>query len=264
MKVAVISNQSMQTGKSSLILMLASTFARTQHKRVILLSTGDMKDMLDQAYVDYRAENTKSVQVYRAALKTALVSRSSCLDYGMRVGEEEVFAFNLFATTMERNELEELFLATMNTVRVELTLVEVKGGLEDPFNKRVLSECDAILNVFNMSPASLDAVLNYRNNFDTKCVLRTGYVCQKYDANALSESRVAKAIEINKRNLLAIPYNPAVIVKSYNKELNTIGQLVAEGNNAVIDLRMKLLEIMQYLFDDGKYKYIKGVSEWYK
>jgi hypothetical protein len=223
-----------------------------------------MKTLFDQVNVDLRASGLKSVNVYNAAIKSALASQTDILDYAYRIGDEEVFAYDIFSSTRDSDDLDSLFVTTINNLKAELIIIEINGDINSEFNTKIIKECDAILNIFNCNMASMDAVKEYKDTFDKHCVLRTGYICQKYDANTLSESRVAKAIDNNRRTLMTVPYNGSVIVESYNRNLNSLAALIAKGDASVIALRMKLLEIMQYLFDTGKYKYIKGIDTWYK
>lgn len=263
MKVAVISNHD-QVGKSSFIITLASVFARTQKKKVVLLSTGSMQGLFDLANIDMRGAADKSVHVYKAVLQTAMINPSQCLEYALRVGNNNVYAYDLLSSVMDSDEEEKLFLTTLNNMKVDLTIVEIQGDLNDPFNEKVINECDAIFNVCTTSPASMKAVREWRNTYNKRVVERTGYVCQKYDSDTVSENRICKEIGINKRNFIVIPYVKDIIMLSYNKQLDEIAEMIVEGRSSVVNLRMKILEAMQFLFDNGGRKYVKGISEWQK
>lgn len=264
MKVAVISNEPSQTGKSSLCVLLASLFARTQHKRVAIFSTGDLASLFSLVQYDNRATQSKSVGVYNALLQSAAIDADGIYDYAYKIGKEEVYGVNIFSATMDTEGLDKLFLTSVDRINADLVLVEVQGDINEEFNKRAIDRCDAILNVFNMSMKSINAVKDYINSYDTRAVLRTGYICQKYDAKALSEKRIASGVGIGQRGLILIPYNPIIINYGYMGMLNTLAKEIALGHAEVINLRSRLLEIMQFLFDSPNHKYIKGVDTWHK
>ncbi len=264
MKVAVISNNPGQVGKSSFILLLASLFARTQRKQVTVLSTGSLAEMYAQAAIDNRGQESKSINVYSAFIRAAAVSNDSVLDYANRIGSEEVYTLDIFSAAIKLEDMQELFLTTLNAIKTELILVEIAGDINTEFNHTVMNECDVVLNVFNATRQSMEAVKKYTEEYDERVVARTGFVCQKYDAKGLGEKRIASTAGINIRNMMVVPYNTVVIKKCFEGELNTIAKAITEGNSEVISLRIKLLEVMQYLFDSDKYKYIKGPSEWYR
>lgn len=264
MKVAVISNQETQCGRSSLILLLAAVFSRSQRKQVSIFSTGTISSMIN--YVDVKTPKTAitSISVFKAMLSTGTVNDKEIYDYALRLGEEEVFAFDIFSSLIEDWQLRDLFFKIINKIKTELILIEVVGSLEDEFNKEVLKNVDAVINVFNHNQKSITAVRNYVDNFEQSIVRRTGYVCQKFDPQTIGEKKLSTLIQMNSRNIMLLPYNPVIEKECLNGTLNTVAKYIISGNNEVVNLRMKLCEIMQFLFDSSSYKYIRGVKEWYK
>lgn len=265
MKVAVISKNNSSVGKSSFIIMLASLFSRTQRKTVALFSTDDASEsFMEMAMVDDRATVTKTVSVYKALLESEIIHSEEVLDYGMRVGNENVWLYNIFSAAMKKHEIEELFLKTIGRIKVDLVLVEVKGDLNSEFNCKVLNECDAILCLFESSRQSLNFVKDYVENFDRKIVARTGYVCQKFEADAISGKRLLNYAGLHERSTMFIPYSPFVVEHTWKGDLNIVAKKICDCEPKVLPLRMKLVEVMQYLFDTNTYKYIKDYTNWYK
>lgn len=264
MKVAVISNQETQCGRSSFILLLASVFARSQRKRVSVFSTGSIGSMI--GYVDVKTPKTAitSISVFKAMLGTGNVNDKELYDYALRIGEEEVFAFDIFSSSIEDWQLHDLFFKIINKMKTELILIEIVGSPKEEFNKSVLKNVDAVIDIFNHNQKSITAVKEYVENFEQAIVKRTGYVCQKFDPQTIGEKKLSTLIQMNKRNIMLLPYNPVIAKECLNGTLNTVAKYIVEGNNEVINLRIKICEIMQFLFDSPSYKYIKGVNEWYK
>lgn len=264
MKVAVISNLETQQGRSSFITLLSSVFSRSQHKKVTILSTGPMKHFLDSVEVKASMTAVKSVSVLKVVMSSSNVQEEEMNDYAIRIGSEEVYAYDIFSSTLAKDDLQSLFMSILKQSKSELVLVEVVGSPDEPFNKQVLESVDAIVNVFNHNPASIEAVRDYVDNGDRDIVRRTGFVCQKYDPDAISEAKLGKFIKMNARNFIVIPYNSVIQKECMNGTLNTLAKFICKGHSEVVNLRSKLLEVMQFLFDSPRHKYIKGVNEWHK
>ncbi len=264
MKVAVMGKNNDAIGKSSLIVMLSSLFARTQRRDAAIFSTSSLESLMQMVDVDTRAAETKTVGVYKALLEAATIRNREILDYGMKVGSEYVYLFNLFSAAMSEKDSEELFIKTINKIKVDLVLVEVTGDINSDFNHAVLKECDAILCMFEQSRQSMNFVKEYRENYDKYVVARTGYICSKYQPDAISGKRLLNFAGIHERETIFIPYTPYVIKHSLEGDLNNIAKLICNCEPEVLPLRAKLLETMQYLFDTPSYKYIKDYTTWFK
>lgn len=264
MKVAILSNQPGQVGKSVLSILFSTLFSITQGKTAVLFSTEDMQGLYNMVNVSAVASQIKSMSVYKALLETNALMGNEIIDYSDRIGSTDVFAFNIFSAAMERSDLESIFIDTLNKCDVELSLVEIKGDVNSPFNKRILYMCDAIMYVFNPNRSSIEAMKEYKEKIDKRLLLKTGFVCQQYDANVLSEKRLAKDADINLRNLTVVPRCASIAKFAYDGNLEQLAEAIKVGLPEVTILRPKLLEIMQSIFDDGRIKYIKGVEHWLK
>lgn len=263
MKVAVISrDRTSSVGKKSFILTLATVFAKTQRKRVTLMGTESMEDMLSMTEIRSFKSGAASMTVYQALLESASLQDDEIEEYGIRVGAEEVFAFDIFSSTMDRPGLEKLFLTTLKKLHTELTIVNIEGDPDSYFNKCVMDECDLILYAFNASKPALKKVKSYLESLSYEQDLKTGCICLKYDERVISEKKMSSAIQKNARNLMVFPYNPVIAKLGIDGQLNRIGELLISGNPEVIKLRSRILEVMCYMFDSSNRKYIKGVEQW--
>lgn len=262
MKVAVVSNQVGQVGKSVLSLLLSLTFSYTQQRQAIILSTGNCSELYAQCSIDKSQDGLRNTNIYKALMQNAALQGDDILDYADRIGKTNVFAFNIFDAQIEKEQLEALFCNTLDSLKSELILVEVSGDLKSNLNRQVLEMCDAILYVFNPNQYSIHAMQDYKTNFDRNCVVRTGYVCQQYCPDMISENRIVKTLGIDKKCFMYLPYNEAVVKACYYGEIESLVKPIVSGAPETISLRNKLLELMQYLFDAPNYKYIKGYTDW--
>ena len=263
MKVAVISKDgTASVGKKSFIISLASTFSKTQRKRVTVMATDSMKSMLDMVEQKTKPTGAMSMTVYKALLENAALDDNEIQDYGIRIGVEEVFAFDIFGSTMSRGDLEKLFITTLSKIKTDLTLINVIGDHESMFNKRVLDECDVVLYAFNASKEAFSDVLDYLKGLSYEQQIKTGCICLRYDDRVISEKKMSSMIQKNARNLMVFPYNVVIAKLGIDGELNRIAELVMRGEPETIKLRSRLLEVMSYLFDSSGRKYIKEVSQW--
>jgi len=264
MKVAVISSQETQTGKSTLALLLGSLFARTQARTAVVLSTDKLVEDLKTVRTKKEVSIANSVSVFEAVMSTGAAMGRELLDYGVKVGENECYVFDIFDTQYDRAQLNSLFLKTLNAIEAELVLVEIDNEAGEEFNKEVLTNVDAILYLFTLSPKSIKRMQDWREKMPRYVTSRTGYICSKYDRNTIGEKNISKTIEIPVERILQYPYNANIPKEAFKGTLDTVANCVAYGHEEVINLRPKMEEIMQFLFDSRDFKYIKGASTWYR
>lgn len=262
MKVAIVSNQESQVGKSVLTVLLGGLFAQTQEKRAVIFSTGNLKSLHNQVNLGTVDTKIKTMNIYKALLQSASLQDNELLDYADRIGSDSLYSYDIFSSKITEQDEEDLFLKTLEKCNYELILVEVKGNLFTNFNTNVLRQSDAILYVFNLNPSSIEMLKEYNNTYDKNCVVRTGYVCQKYEPAVRSEKRIAKELGVNKKLLMQLPYNSNIMEACLDGELNSLISKIRTGDASVANLRINLLKIMQYLFDSNGIKYIKGVESW--
>lgn len=274
MNIAVISSPGIASGKSSFISLLATTFASTQQKRVAIFSTGDINELISLNETMDNASLIKSANIYRAQILSSSIREEEIWDYGFRLGEGEVFAFDIAPRTLPINEQVEVFEKTLARVKAPMVLVEIQGDPTEDLNKHILKICDVVLYVFNFNPKDIKVVKHFMGNadpqvikeklntLDPNIVYKTGYICQKFDNCATSEKEVAKLLNVDSKNVMQVPYNPVVAKLCMQGRLNNAARLIVKGSHEIVALRPKLLEVMQYLYDNQSRKYIKGVDKW--
>lgn len=264
MTIAVISSQGIASGKTSFISLLASVFAHTQQKRVAIFSTDRINELLGINETKETASLIKSANIYRAQLLSATIKDQDIWDYGFRLGEEEVFAFDIAPRTLPIEEQKEIFSKTLARVKTPMALIELKGDPFEELNKFLLESCDVVLYVFNQNVKDFEMVRKYKDTVSKNVAVKTGYICQRFDANIMGEKMVARQIGVQVTNLMQIPYNAVIAKECVDGKLNTIARFIAKGHYEVLNIRPKILEVMQYLYDTGSKKYIKGVEKWAK
>ena len=262
MIVAVISNPSTPSGKSSFITALATTFAHTQNKVASIFSTEEMSDYLETVTVQARPIGAQSMNVYNALMTNGQLQGEEYYDYANRIGDERVYAFNIFGAHLDQRILEKLFITTLSRCDSELVLVEIAGDYTSPFNQEVINLCHSFIYVANTDNKSFKQIDAYKKTMTFDAFERTGFIFQKYDDKVISEKQVSKRIGIPIRNMLIMNYNPVVQKLALEGEQDRLGQLIASGHGETIKLRMRMLETMQYLFDSPNHKYIKDPSTW--
>lgn len=262
MKVAVISNREGRTGSTSFCLLLACVFARTQRKKAVICSNVDISDIYEQCNINTDYKDLRAPSVYKALLSSAALDDSELTDYADRIGDEEAYCFNLFSEKDDEETIDSLFRLTMNRCRADLTLVGVKGDLNGAFNKEILEACDVILYVCNTDATSRRQIRQYITEFDSDCVMKTGFICMRYNQAVIAEKRFARDIGIALNNIMFIPECMAVVKAGYNGELDKAALKIVQGSSDTLPLRLKFLEVMQYLFDSKTVRYIKGIEQW--
>lgn len=265
MKVAVVSAPEKQSGKSSFMVLLGNLFAQTQSRAAALVSTEEMSGLLNAVQQKSEKSILSSVSVFEAVLSAGSISLEEVFDYGIRIGEHSCYAFDIFDSNYDREQLNSMLLKTIDAVKTDLTLVEVQGDAYSAFNRSVLEAVDVVLYLFTASNQSISMLHEYQSRYGgSEVLVKTGYVCSMYNPNTISEKKLAKMVGVTVRNLMLFPYNTVVQREALLGKLDTVARFIAAGHHEVVNLRPKLLEIMQYLFDTQRVKYILGVDKWYK
>lgn len=263
MKVAVISNP-VQCGKSAFCVLLGTLFAKTQAKITVILSTDKMDDILSAVQVKRDKSVITSVSAFDAALSTGAVRNEELFDYGLRIGENQCFAYDIYDSTYDRQQLDKILLKAIHNLKSDLTLIEISGDLNKEINKQVLQKADVILYLFTTSMNSIKGISDYKQEYPRELTVKTGYICSKYNQNIVGEKMLAKLLNMSVKNIMLFPYNTIIAKEALAGTLETITKFIATGHNEVVNLRPKLLEVMQYLFDTPMQKYIKEANTWYK
>lgn len=262
MNIAVISNQETQLGTSCFIELLASVFARTQRQRVAILSTGDIKDMYEYVEIKDKASLLRSVSVFQTMVQSSIVSDEEIWDYGTRLGEEEVFAFDVKLNSITDELQIPVYEEALNRIKAVMKIIEVVGSLDNPLNKHILENANVILYVFPHAARPMKKVADYVKNGDPIYLKKMGFVCLKYDRNVIAEKAIANELGIDQKKLMSIPYNSTIPKECINGTLNTLSKYIAKGHMEVLNLRPALLAVMRFVYASKSKKIIKGENEW--
>lgn len=247
-----------------LITLLSSVYSRTQRERVAVFSTSFMNNYLKSVQVSSTSSVSTALPIFQSMLGTISGDDDTIFDYALRIGEEQVYAFNIYSETQSEDVLHEILLSTFEKVKASLKLIEVHGDLSSDFNKKILKQVDACLYCFTTYRRSIDNLTKFMKEFDRQTVFKTGIVCCRYDQRIISERKLASMVGTAERNFLTVLYDPVLNKFSLDGKLNDIGRLIANGYAETIINRPKVLEIMQFLYDNPNHKIIKTPDTWYK
>lgn len=264
MKVAVIS-ETKNVGATTFALLLGGVFAKTQGKAATYVSNGPIDVVRDMMTFNMKGSSLKSAKVIESIMLGASIQGKDLLDYAFKSNADDFYVYDLHSTTLEYERgVEALVSKTMRRIPTALTIVDIQGDINDPLIQNVLVDVDVVLYVFSPSMESMKKVKKYQEEYLGKVVRKTGYICNMFARNAVSTKRVAAEVGTNVKSLICVPYNTIIIKEAIDGTLDKVPNYIAEGNAEVTELRMPMLETMQYLFDSPQFKYIKGVEHWCK
>lgn len=279
MKIAITSDVP-RTGKSTTAMLLGHIFSRTQEKRVAIFSTGDIEELIELTEPRGSFSSLNSTAVLNALLKNNSLNGEELYDYAIRSGEDDVHLFNVFDRTMSLEDAEEILTNTINIVNQStyMTLIDICGDPKSALNQTIMRDADVILNIFNHDLKSIHAAKESMvalskkemkteknvKDYSREIAFKTCYVCGKYDRNVLSEKKVAGVLGVTARNITVVPYTSSLQSMCLQGAIHKSSSYIVEGHPAFVEYRIKLLEIMQVLYDSGSRKVIRGVSEWHR
>jgi hypothetical protein len=264
MKAAVISAVP-TCGKTTFIEVLGSVYSRSQGRDVVVFTTGDAKDNLEQITNLTGSEALDNPHVFRAMVQNSGEDAKELLNYGVQAGDEHVYIYNILGASMAQNEKEEFLLEAIDTVPADLTLIEIHGDVNSELNTAVMSKCDCCLLLTEQSPRGFREAKKLMNLFTVPNMkYNRALVVSKYDPIVSSDKKMAEQLGISVQSIYKFPRNSVLAKMAYNGELDQAAYNIITGDYELVQFRTPLLEVMRFLFDTDKRKIIRGVDKWYK
>lgn len=265
MKVAVIS-AAPTLGKTTLIEMLGGTYSRSQGRDVVVFTTGDANDNID-LITNNVPKNTHldGPYVIKAMIENENENPKSLLNYGVQAGDERVFYFDILNAVMDSKEKEEFLLNAIKRVPADLTLIEICGDIESETNQKVMSLCDCAIVLVDQS---LKGVKDYKT-LSAKLPkgnmqLNQALVVSQFDPNVSADKNIAERLGRRTNDIYKFPYNPVLGKYALNGELDRVIYNIIVGDYEVVNLRMHLQELMEFIFNTPTRKVIRSIEKWYR
>lgn len=263
MIVGIVSPVS-QSGKSTMALLLAGIYARSQAKVSVIFSTTGHNDYEDLATPTVVRESTENPYILGTGI-IGTAEPTEVLSYGEHFGPESVYFFNMFNNALDESERIEQFSEIVKHLKADLKLIEITGDLNRERNKLAISLCDCLLIVYPMS----DKVLTRRQRFidtlpDERLKVNNISIISKYQSKITTQKELCSRTGLNINDVIFLPYNDTIEKFSWKKELTKLTREATVGTDLGIPLRTPYQEIMSSIFDTSKVKSIREVSRWYR
>lgn len=263
MRVAVISPEQM-CGKSSLMAVLGAVYSRTQGKDVAIISTGEGIDNLNIIDTEGFNKDISNAHIFKATLEASDGKDKTLLYYGAQAGDEHVHVFDLMGNTMGEEEKAELIVEAVRKLPADLTMVEICGDVSSPLNQEVLKECHVALCCIDVSKKHFRLLPTFISKLPDVLQRNVGYVLTRYNPEIISDKAIKTTTGISVGDILRFPYNTVIGKLAMQGNLDKIAYQIVAGDYTCQNLRMPMLECMQYLFDTDKRKIIRGMDKWSK
>lgn len=265
MKVAVISAEP-TLGKSTFIEVLGGVFSRSQGKDVVVFTTGNAKDNIDLITNNMPANaNLDSPYVVKAMIENETEDPKTLLHYGIMAGDERVFYYDIMNSVMSDDDKLEFLLTAIKGIPADLTLVEIVGDVESDINKKVMDLCDCSIVLVD---TSIKGIAKYKEIMSKlpggSMQLNSAMVVSRINPAVVSDKKFAEKIGKRTTDLYRFPYNPVLTKLAFNGELDSVIYNILVGDAEVVNLRMPMQEIMEFIFNTPKRKMIRSIDRWYK
>ena len=262
MKVAILSAVPM-CGKTSFMELFAGVFTISQGRTAALFSTGDLSDLV--ASVEVNDAMAKAQPDIVKAMITTAPHEKSLLDYGTRIGMENVYLYDILGANMDEYDKIELLKKALDAIPVDLTLVELTGDLNSELNQEIIKCVDCSL--YLVYPC-WKAINNYDRILKAlpRCPGTLNYkiVSAMIDPNSIGDKKFAKMLGLTIPDIIRYPEVDKVPKEAMVAHLDTVCQKIVNGDNDYVTFRQPFQEAMQYIFDSGNYKIIRDIEKWYK
>ncbi len=263
MKVAVMS-LGQTLGKTALMCLLGGLYSRSQAKNVAILTTGDANDNINIVDVHVRADDLANPYVFKSLIEASAYDNDSLFDYGIRQGDENVFIYNVFGNTMHDEDKYELLYECIDKLPADLTLIEITLPALDDQAKKIMDAADCTLVLFDASEKGIRELEAFRKKCPTNLLSSCGFVAAKHNGTVIAEKALSKRTGLNVTDILIYPFNLAVQKMMFQGMLDKAAYDIIVCNPELMPLRMRLYEIMCFLFDSPSRKVIRSIDRWYK
>lgn len=264
MKVAVISAVP-TCGKTTFIDVVGGLYSRSQGREVAVFSTGDAKENIEQITNLTSDESLDNPYVFRAMVQGAGENAEELLNYGVQAGDEHVYMYDILGSTMAQSDKEEFLIDAINTVPVDLTLIEICGDINSPLNQSIMKICDCCIILTEQTPRGLRKVAELTNKITIPTLrYNRAIVISKYDPVVSSDKRIAEQLGISVQSIYKFPRSSVLAKMSYNGELDKAAYNIIVGDYELVNFRVPIMEIMQFIFDAPNRKVIRSIDKWYK
>ena len=260
MKVGILSVVP-TSGKTTLMELLAGVFTISQRRTAALFSTGDLSDFTSS--VETNEISTKpQADVVKAMIESSAGDRL-LLDYGTRIGMENVFLYNILGAEMDDDDKIQFLTDAINAVPVDLTLVEITG---DPFsyiNQNVLKQLDCC---FILVYPCWKAINEFREFIKKlpNCMAVDNYmaVAAMIDPRSIGDKKFASLLGIKLEDMLRYPELDVLPKEALAVHLDACCEKIVAGDPQYVQLRQPIYEMMSYIFDTNTYSIIRPIEKW--
>lgn len=262
MKVGILSAVP-TCGKTTLMELLAAVFTISQRRTAALFSTGDLSDLKDSVELQDIDAKPKT-DIIRTMIE-ASAGDKLLLDYGTRIGMENVFLYDVLGVEMEEEDKAEFLKKAVNAIPVDLTIVEFTGDLMSVVNQEVFKEMDCC---FYLVPTSWKAIHTYVETLEKMPVCPARYnnkvVAAMIDARSISDKKFAQLCGTKIEEIIRYPEIDLIPKEALAVHLDAIAQKIVVGDAQYVTLRTPFFEMMTYIYDSKDYKIIRPIEKWYR
>lgn len=265
MRVAVIS-AAPTLGKSTLIEVLGGVFSRSQGRDVVVFTTGDANDNMG-IITNTVPRNTHldGPYVVKAMIENETENPKSLLNYGTQAGDERVFYYDILNAVMSDEEKEEFLINAIKRIPADLTLVEICGDVTSDLNQKVMNLCDCAIILIDVSNKGIRKYkelmpLLPKGNMQ----LNVALVMAQINPAITSDKKFAEKLNKKTSDLYKFPYNPILAKSALDGELDKVVYNILVGDYEVVNLRMPIQELMEFMFNTPTRRVIRSIDRWYR
>lgn len=265
MKVAVIS-AAPTLGKTTLIEILGGVFSRSQGRDVVVFSTGNALDNIE--IISNNSESNKNLDspyMVKAMVENETENPKSLLNYGIQAGDECVFYYNILNAVMDEQDKIEFLSESIKNIPADLTLIEICGDINSPINREALKHCDCSIILVDQSKKGIRDYKQLMDRLPTGPIkLNSAMVLSRVNAQVTSDKKFGSAIGKKTSDIFKFPYCPVLGRYAFDGELDKVIYNILIGDSEVVQLRVPMQELMEYIFNTPTRKLIRSIDRWHK
>lgn len=263
MKVAVISGENRQVGKTAISLLLSNIYPNASGRQSIYVTNKSLDEVLStEKFYNSSTEIERSINVITELSYTNSISNEDIYDYAYRPTDTNAMLFDIYSTSIKPNEAKDKFMSVINKLGKKLILMDLNGSPYSEEVKSLINECDVVLYITTENKKDVLMAKEYFESLSENDKIKTKILCNMHNNLGLSKKSLQEVLKIRVNNILWFPYHYNIQRTMYEGRLCVLTRLIIEGKDDCLPLRQALKDILSFICDTNTLKVIKEVAKW--
>lgn len=263
MRVAMVSSDNRQTGKTALSLLLVNAYPNATGKESVYVTNQSLNEILQyEQFPQTEVAIERSINVVTALASTENLRDEDIVDYAYRPTSTNAMLFDIYSNTVGEEEAFNNFINVVNKLGRRFVIFDINGSVYNEDVKRYLDVCDLIVYVFRPIKSECIAAKEYLESLDDDEKTKVKLLCNMWDQSGVKRSSIQDFMKYRTNSMLWFPYHENIQRTMFEGRLCVLNKLLIEGRDNCLNLRQPIKDILSFMCDTKNIKVVRDFSKW--